>query len=105
MNDWLLFIFLVLVNYRLSQLLVYDDGPGDIIFRLRDWIGVYDVNEAGERQTFFAKLLACPYCVGLWLALPLALVGTLHIYSVPIWWLAIAGGQSFLESRGYASSR
>lgn len=98
MSDWLLFVLLTLAVYRLAQLLVYDDGPFDLIFKFRDWIGAYDRNEAGEAQSHFGKFFSCVYCVGFWLALPAAFVISVSTSSL-IWWLAIAGGQAFLEGR------
>lgn len=99
MSNWFLFVLLTLASYRITQLLVYDDGPFDLIFKFRDWIGVYELNQAGERQSFLGKLFSCPYCLGLWVSLFAALVGTLYGHNLFIWWLAIAGGQAFLENR------
>lgn len=83
----------------MAQLLVYDDGPFDVIFKLRAAVGTYDLNAAGERQTVLGKLFSCPYCVGFWIAAPLAATLATTIISFFLWWLAIAGGQAFLESQ------
>jgi hypothetical protein len=112
LSDWFLFLTLTFASYRVTQLLVYDDGPFNLILKFRTRIGVYDLNQAGEPKANLGRLFACPYCVGFWISFLTALVG--YIYSgglfvwwldLTIWWLGIAGAQAFLESRGYASSR
>lgn len=99
MPDWFLFILLTLAVYRVSQLLVYDDGPFDLVFKFRDWAGVYDRNETGEAQSHFGKFFSCIYCVGFWLAFFATFVISVSTSSFVLWWLAIAGGQAFLEGR------
>lgn len=96
--DWFLFTLLTLAVYRVAQLLVYDDGPFNLIFKFRVKVGVYDLDQGGEPKTGLGKLFACPYCMGLWLAIPAALVASGSINSFIILWLAIAGGQTFLEA-------
>lgn len=98
MPDWFLFALLTLATYRVTQLLVYDDGPFGLIFKFRAAIGVYDLDQAGESKSNLGKLFACPYCLGFWLAIPGALVAAGAIDSFIILWLAIAGGQTFLEA-------
>lgn len=62
----------VLAVFRLTMLLTTEGGPWGILERLRLWLGVrYD--EYGERDgtNEFAKLLICPWCTSLWVALVL----------------------------------
>lgn len=98
MPDWFLFLLLIFATYRVTQLLVYDDGPFDLIFKLRTKIGVYNLDQNGESKSNLGKLFACPYCLGFWLAILAALAASRSIDSFIILWLAIAGGQAFLES-------
>jgi hypothetical protein len=93
--DWFLFVVRVFAVYRAAQLLVYDDGPNDLIFKFRATMGVYDLDQNGEPKTSVGKLFSCVYCLGLWLAIP---VIANVINKFIILWLAIAGGQSFLEA-------
>ena len=81
----MLFITLyILSTYRLTVLLVNDVGPWSIIDRFRfvilKWTGVF----------------RCAHCVGVWMALVSYLLGTYCHTALIV--LAIAGGQSFLES-------
>ena len=98
MPDWFLFVLMTFATYRVTQLLVYDDGPFDLIFKARAKMGVYDLAENGEPKTSLAKLLACPYCAGFWVAIPAAMTISSNVSSFIILWLAIAGGQTFLEA-------
>ena len=98
MPDWFLFVLLTLAVYRVTQLLVYDDGPFDLIFKIRGKMGVYDLSQNGEPETSLGKLFACPYCVGFWLSILAALSISGSIKSFIILWLAIAGAQTFLEA-------
>jgi hypothetical protein len=53
----------VLGVWRITHLLQAEDGPWDLVVRLR--------RKAGD--TFWGKLLDCFYCLSLWIALPFAL--------------------------------
>jgi len=75
-----------LAVYRLAQLLVYDDGPGEIVLRLRAWAGVYTLGENGKPTSKWGQFLECPYCVGVWAALVL----------LPLWYWGGIVGQVFV---------
>lgn len=49
-----------LAVWRISHLVSAEDGPFDIVYRLRRWLG------AG----FWGKLMDCFYCSSVWVALP-----------------------------------
>jgi hypothetical protein len=87
-----------LACYRIAQLFVFDDGPFCVFDRIRIWVGRYDYGADGKSQTGLGRLLSCPYCVGLWLAIPLAFTFLPEtIIDFLMFWFAIAGGQAFLE--------
>jgi len=77
----------ILTCSRLAHMAAYEDGPFDLCTRIRnlrltdDWIG---------------RGLRCPLCIGVWLALPLALAvappGQIWLY-----WGGIAGAQALME--------
>jgi hypothetical protein len=52
----------VLGVWRVTHLLQAEDGPWDVVVRLR--------RKAGD--TFWARLLDCFYCLSLWTAMPFA---------------------------------
>ena len=90
-----------LACYRVAQLLVFDEGPFCLFDRLRIRAGCYDYGEDSKPQTGLGRFLSCPYCVGLWIAIPLTLILFPEtITDFIVGWLAIAGGQAFLETIG-----
>jgi hypothetical protein len=81
------FLLGTLCVWRLTHLLVAEDGPWGIIARLR-------TQAAGG---FWGGLLDCFYCLSLWIALPLALlVGTSALERLLLW-PALSGGAILLE--------
>jgi hypothetical protein len=81
------FTLSVLCVWRTTHLLQAEDGPGDLLVRLRRIAG----------SGFAGKLLDCFYCLSLWVAAPLA-------YFVPdsrlerlLWWPALSAGAILLE--------
>src|ERR1700721_1770827 len=56
------FILSVLCVWRVTHLLQAEDGPADLLVRLRRMAG----------RGFAGKLLDCFYCLSLWVAFPLA---------------------------------
>lgn len=93
---WFEFFLLTFVCYRLAQLLAFDEGPFGIFFKLRVRAGAYDYDNQGRARTAIGRMMTCPYCLGIWIALPLSLYASgIQWYIV---WLAIAGASSFLWS-------
>lgn len=93
-------ILLMLACYRLARFITRDDGPWRLMFRIRVWAGTYDYRENGRPRRMLGQMLECPHCVGLWIALAMAigLCWTMPWPVVGLIWWAIAGGQSLLES-------
>ncbi len=86
-SPWFRLTLSVLATWRVAHLIAHEDGPWDVIVRLR--------RRAGDGM--LGKLMDCPYCLSLWIAAPLAplLAGTPGAWCVA--WLAISGGASLLE--------
>jgi hypothetical protein len=77
----------VLAVWRVTHLLHAEDGPWDLVFRLRRWAG----------SGFWASLLDCFYCLSLWVAAPAAyLIGTSWMERVLLWF-AMSGAAILLE--------
>jgi hypothetical protein len=55
-----------LATWRISSLLVCEDGPADVFKRLR---------AAVCRSPFFSGLLSCVWCCSVWVGLVFALLG------------------------------
>lgn len=100
MSDLILLIVASFTCYRLSELIAVDDGPGDILLTIRAKLGGYDLDESGRPETSLGRAAICPYCVGIWIALGLATILFPVGPMILVWWLAIAGGQAFLQNVG-----
>jgi hypothetical protein len=77
----------VLAAWRLTHLLVAEDGPFDLVFKLRAWLG----------DSFFGLVMDCFYCASVWLAFPFAFLVSHDVPGVLLSWLAISGAASLLE--------
>lgn len=62
-----------LATWRISSLIIREDGPGRVFFRLRTFLGRY-----------FVTLLECLWCLSVWVGLG---VGLLALSA--IWWVLI----------------
>jgi hypothetical protein len=81
------FMLSVLCVWRVTHLLQAEDGPGDLLARLRRMAG----------RGFVGKLLDCFYCMSLWVAAPLAYwVGETRLERL-LWWPALSSGAILLE--------
>lgn len=81
------FLLGALATWRVAALLVREDGPYDLVARLRRAIA----------STGFGRALECFYCTSLWLAAPVALwlAGPTRRWALV--WLALSGAASLLE--------
>jgi hypothetical protein len=77
----------ILVVWRITHLLQGEDGPWNLIVRLRQWAG----------QGFWGGLLDCFYCLSLWVALPVAALTGRGWKLCLILWPALSGGAIILE--------
>jgi hypothetical protein len=77
--------------WRITHLLSAEDGPGEILVRLRRALG----------DGFWGHLLDCFYCLSLWVALPVALLLASGRRERLLAWLAFSAGAILLE-RGTA---
>ena len=59
------YILALLATYRMVQMLGLDDGPFGLFFWLREKIGVYDRGANGQPRRSFARMFACPHCLGM----------------------------------------
>lgn len=83
----LLFISIILANWRLTHLFSKEDGPFDMIYRLRIAAG----------SGFWGKLLDCFYCTSVWVSLPFGLYAGKDVTEKLIYWAAFSGAACLLE--------
>ena len=86
-SPWFLFTLCVLATWRVAHLIAREDGPFDVVLRLRA--------RAGDGM--LGRLMDCPYCLSIWIAAPAALLLARHFLEWCLAWLAISGGASLLE--------
>src|ERR1700694_1682245 len=77
----------ILGVWRITHLLQAEDGPWDVIVRLRHVAG----------NGFWGNLLDCFYCLSLWIAAPLAALVGANIVEKLLLWPALSGAASLLE--------
>jgi len=71
-----LFVLGVLTVWRITYFLQAEDGPWDIVIRLRQFVG----------EGFWGKLLDCFNCLSVWIAAPIAyLVGQSWLERALLW--------------------
>jgi hypothetical protein len=77
----------VLATWRITHLLAEEDGPADIVLRVRA--------RAGESRV--GELMDCFGCLSFWVAAPLAAVVSPRRQDVPLTWLGLSGAAYLLE--------
>jgi hypothetical protein len=88
------FLLAVLATWRVTHLLANEDGPADIIFKLRRRLG----------DGLIGSLMDCFNCMSIWIAAPLALFVSTSPLGWAVSWLALSGGACLLERLGGASA-
>lgn len=91
------FLIYSLVCYRITQLISREDGPFDVFHKLRLLAGSYDYGSNGRIRTWYGRLIKCPYCLGFWVAIPLAISLNGVNWQTVLIWIAMAGMQSLLQ--------
>jgi hypothetical protein len=77
----------ILTVWRITHLLSAEDGPWDIVIRLRRWAG----------EGFLGKLLDCFYCLSVWIAAPLGYVIGESWLERLLLWPSLSAGAILLE--------
>jgi hypothetical protein len=87
---WVRFVVAVLATWRVTHLLALEDGPADLIVRLRLRLG----------RSFAGALMDCFKCLSLWIAAPAALFVARRPLDWLLTWLALSGAACLLERLG-----
>ena len=87
---WMKFVVAVLATWRVTHLLASEDGPADLIVRLRVRLG----------HGLVGKLMDCFNCLSLWIATPAALFVSRKPLDWLFTWLALSGAVCLLERLG-----
>ena len=87
---WARLVLAVLATWRLTHLMAREDGPADLIARLRARLG------AG----WLGHLMDCFDCASLWVAAPMAWWLATTLGDGIVLWLALSGAVCLLERAG-----
>ncbi len=87
---WPRLVLAVLATWRITHLLASEDGPADLIVRLRARLG----------SGFFGKLMDCFHCLSFWVAVPMAFFVASKPLDLLLTWLALSGAACLLERLG-----
>jgi hypothetical protein len=77
----------VLATWRVTHLLAEEDGPAEIVVRLRE--------RAGSGP--LGSLMDCFYCLSVWVAAPFSVGLVRPRRASPLTWLALSGAACLLE--------
>ena len=72
-------------TWRVTHLLVHEDGPADAVARLREQLG----------DSRLGGLMDCFYCTSLWTAIPFAFFAAKKPVNRLVAWLALSGAACF----------
>ena len=89
-DPWFHFVLGLLATWRVAHLLAYEDGPWDVLVRLRVALG----------DGFLGRLVDCFQCVSIWVAAPFALVVGRGALEWGLAWLGLSGGACLLDRIG-----
>lgn len=92
MNLWERLAVAVLATWRVTHLLANEDGPADLIVRMRALLG----------RSLIGQLMDCFQCLSLWIAAGAALFVSRRPLEWVFGWLAISGAACLLERLGSA---
>lgn len=81
------FVLAALATWRVTHLLVEEDGPANIVVRLRRRAG----------SSWVGSALDCFYCTSVWVAVPLSVGLVRRRRLEPVSWLALSGAACLLE--------
>jgi hypothetical protein len=81
------FLVGALATWRVTHLLVEEDGPAEVVVRLR--------RRAGDG--WVGSAMDCFYCLSVWTAAPVAAAVARRPREAPLTWLALSGAACLLE--------
>lgn len=93
------FVVLAFATWRLTSLLVWEDGPFEVFAKLRCRLGVrYDEHSVAYGSNWFAKGVVCPACASVWFGIMWAIAYSFWqptlLVALPF---AFSGGAMILE--------
>jgi hypothetical protein len=84
---WARLVLAVLATWRVTYLLASEDGPADLLVRVRARLG----------SGLLGRLMDCFHCLSLWVAAPMAFLVARRPGDLLVSWLALSGAACLLE--------
>jgi uncharacterized protein DUF1360 len=84
---WIRFVLAALATWRVTHLVASEDGPADMIARLRAYVG----------DSAVGRMLDCFGCLSLWVAIPMAFFVSREPIVLILSWLALSGAAFLLD--------
>jgi len=81
------FALAALATWRVTHLVAEEDGPADVVVRLRARAG----------SSWVGSLMDCFGCLSLWVAAPFCVGVVRDRRALPVAWLALSGAACLLE--------
>ena len=81
------FVLVSLAVWRVTHLLAEEDGPGDVVVRLRTRLG----------DSIAGRVMDCFFCLSLWIAAPFAVLLAGDVVTWGLMWLALSGAACLLQ--------
>lgn len=81
------FVLSALAVWRLTHLFAEEDGPWDLVARVRGALG----------NGFWGRLMDCFYCLSLWFSLPISIWLASGWMGIFLHWQALSGAACLLE--------
>jgi len=81
------FVLVSLAVWRVTHLLAEEDGPGDVVVRLRKRLG----------DSIAGQAMDCFFCLSLWIAAPFAVLLAGDVLTWGLMWLALSGAACLLQ--------
>jgi hypothetical protein len=81
------FLLCVLAVWRITHFFVAEDGPWDIVIKIRAKLG----------DSVAGQIMDCFYCASIWISIPFCFVLTNNILNILILLFALSGAAALLE--------
>jgi hypothetical protein len=97
--DWVAVVLASLAVWRISHMVVKEDGPFEVFRKIRDRAGVQWDEDNGQLYgvDFKSALLSCPLCLSVWIAAPIAIWLHPVLPDVFVVWFGLSGASCILE--------
>ena len=81
------FVVLTLATWRITHLIQAEDGPWDVIFKIRKFVG----------NGLAGSLMDCFYCLSIWVAIPFAIIAGNKLSEYISYTMAFSGAAILIQ--------